>query len=383
MAANKADLEILFSKLDVEDRVRFERVSRDAKVAVDDSWRKKKSLTKKDSGWLQIPGPKRCEIISKMTSLKIVDIEHAVAGAELYYQDIVKQIIDCCPIIKRIYFADSHMIWRYFQKYGSHCRVEMIDAFHFEANTLKLIKDLRPSIHIEWYHNHREIPEWTTHLVSGRNPQLDVLAMCEPTLLKHLQSISLDQIIGLEQIGHICSNYPGLKSFCFLTNELTSSVVKHLMKLQCLEVLSYRAATGTVNGHILDYLKSEQAVKLESIIFDRTSFYMSDFMTAIADNLPQLNFIKMSSGKGLIIKYYKKSLRISWNGRSLRDIFRAFPKADEFLIQVPRTIRPFWLAEAKVFSAPRRKKLIKVIIELEQKSPRQILETDNLLFMNI
>lgn len=387
MADKKTMLEILFSKLDVEHRVYFERVSVNAGVAVNDSWLKKKSLTKKDSGWLLIPGPKRCEIISKMSSLTVVDVEHAVEEAKGFEDKIVDKLIKSCPAIRRIYNDTvSNMTWKYWKKYGAECRIEMIDGYNFHPSDLRSFKNKRPSLLIEWSHNNiKAIPELTTHLSSGHKFPLDILTDCDPIRLKHLQSICLNgQLISSEQIEHLCSKYRTLKEFSFSTNVPTTIVTKHLMKLECLEVLDYGTdgSSNLITSSIFDYLKSEQASKLESLVLDTTSFPIRDFVDIISANLKRLKVVEVSAFSGLILRYTKKSLMIKWTEITLSQLFKSFPKAYEFLIHAPGPIHRHWFAESKIFSDARRKKLIKVVIDLKNKSPRKIEETENLIFMN-
>lgn len=382
MAVTKAVFEILLRRCPVEDRVRLERVSQDAKIAVDDSWRHKHSLTRSDEGWLKVPASRRCDIISKMTSLKVLDIAWAVNRVNYVDREmIVQEIIKSCPIIRQIYedsFYKSNLQVRYLEHYGAACKLNMLDAYGVPISKLKSLKLSHPSLNILWLNDGITVPEETTHLVHLRS-RVSILASCDPTRLTLLQSIEIQKEIRVEQFDHICTNFPKLKSFTFFTSAATHTVNQYLMQLECLEDLNYTCG-GLILGTILNYLTSKQGSNLKTLIMEPCAFSASDLITIIPTHLSRLETIRIGTGAGIVLSYTKESLQITWSKESLTSVLQAFPKSDSFLIKTPERIHAYWTTQFKSFASRRKNKLIKVIFEQKTSSTVEMEEEfDNLL----
>ena len=386
MTVTKAVLEALFKWCPVEDRVRFERISLDAKVAVHDSWWHKNSLTRHDKDWLRVPGPKRCQIISKMSSLKKVDIAWAVNGLnETDHENVVQEIIKSCPIIRQIYndrFYETNLQVRYLEHYGADCKLEMLDAHGIPVSKLKSLKRSHPMLKITWLNNGGMVPEEVTHLVSTNYSPVNILTGCDPTRLKFIQSFEIESEINSGQIAFICDNFPKLKSFVFRTAETTHTVIKSLMLLDSLDVLNITKLTKPIARDILEYFESGKASNLKSLTLIPCNLSVNDMVTIIPPHLPHLEFVKITTGCGLVLSYLKETLMITWTKTSLESVFNAFPKCTSFCIQTPQRINAYWTPQFKRFAGRRKNKLIKVIYKQTKRAAVEMEEEfDNLLII--
>ena len=379
---NTAVLTLVFSELPVEDRVRFERVSKGTKIAVDDSWRNKKSLTKSDAKWPSIPVEKRCEIISKMAGLVVVDMFHACQYAHGKYQKVLEKFVRSCSVIRRVdNDPELYMQLKYIEYHGSGSRIEMIKCRPnvVKPEVLKSIKKLCPSLKIKWIYGDGPIPEETNYLVADR--RLNIFTRCDPVKLTNLQSISLqNQKLSSEQIEYIVQNFPNLESFKFFTNERTQVVTKSLMKLTSLKQLDYRAGhSNAITEGIFKYLRSDSASKLRFLSLELTSFHLTFLVEIVSSNLKELQLIRVVDGQGTLLLSDVKNVKILWLKDSLSGLLTTFPKAVWFHIKHSNSkCIPFWKLQLEAFAKQRRNKLIEVIVELQSKTLPMELEADNL-----
>lgn len=375
----------IFSYLDIEDRVRFERVSRDAKTAVADSWRSKKRLLRGDddseegpTGWLCVPGNKRCEIVSKMTSLRIVDIEFAIHGTPHYYHQVVDTIVSRCPVVRRIYNdygLNLHL--QYYRRYKSQTRIDLITCYRGSLSSLREIMQYAPAVHVRWVYDGESFPEMITHVVASWKRKMDIFGDLCPALFISLKAINLvNQKIWSAELDHICSSFPSLKSLKVQVCEPTSVVVKCLQKLESLEVLEVKSPNG-VNDCVLSYLKLENSSSLVSITFDNAHFSIEDFVEIVPIHLRKLKFAQISARHRLILGFDCKSVEILWIYESLEPVFAAFPKVTDLMIK-SNLVHHRWSFELKEFAIRRPHKRFDVFLDPGQKSIQVTDETDNI-----